>query len=367
MQYHIGKWNELLSTNDTEKLWSELHRIVAKHKLARSDVKRHGLYGENKYDHFTDLTQELFTVLLSKDRFNYYINNEMSDVEIEMEISQLELTNILTHKLRSRYPESFRIARRISEILRKDSAFDQYTPDGYKVKLGDKYFGLVEWKQFNYIRESTSDEQIFQLIEHIPSHIRDNTIVGTTGDTEVIIRTPELTTLIRRILFTVDSIMTVRQIRSAVMSKLPIFDSHIVSISDFVNDEGEEYFEPADARLNPEQIYINKDFESKLDKLADKLLEDIDKSVNHKMDKYKLACRVLYYTFLDDQKLNQYEISKLLKVSDATVHNYRKQIESLLPDLGITNLSEALQFYQVLKKKLRKLLNILESYLVMGE
>ena len=41
----------------------------------------------------------------------------MSDYEIECEISQIELTNLLTAELRKRHPESYRLARRISTLI----------------------------------------------------------------------------------------------------------------------------------------------------------------------------------------------------------------------------------------------------------
>ena len=41
----------------------------------------------------------------------------MLDAEIEAEISQIELTNMLTAELRKRYPETYRLARRISTLI----------------------------------------------------------------------------------------------------------------------------------------------------------------------------------------------------------------------------------------------------------
>ncbi len=54
---------------------------------------------------YLDLTQELFVTLLSKSRFQHYLDSEMTDAEIECEVSQIELTNLLTAELRKRHPE----------------------------------------------------------------------------------------------------------------------------------------------------------------------------------------------------------------------------------------------------------------------
>jgi len=84
------------------------------------------LVEEGKYNAYTDLTQELFVALLSKERFQHYIDTAMTDAEIEAEISQIELTNMLTAELRKRYPESYRLARRISTLIQTGASFKRF-------------------------------------------------------------------------------------------------------------------------------------------------------------------------------------------------------------------------------------------------
>ena len=102
----IGKWVESLKASDVNQIWLELHRIVSSHPLVRASKQAGFLVEEGKYNAHTDLTQELFVALLSKERFQHYLDTEMSDAEIEAEISQIELTNMLTAELRKRYPEA---------------------------------------------------------------------------------------------------------------------------------------------------------------------------------------------------------------------------------------------------------------------
>src|SRR6185436_9669699 len=103
-QIKVGKWNDSLKTSDVNQIWTELHRIVSSHPLVRASKRAGFLIEEGKYNAYTDLTQELFVALLSKERFQHYLDTEMTDAEIEAEISQIELTNMLTAELRSDIP-----------------------------------------------------------------------------------------------------------------------------------------------------------------------------------------------------------------------------------------------------------------------
>jgi len=125
-QIKVGRWNDSLKTSDVNQIWIELHRIVSSHPLVRASKRAGFLVEEGKQNAYTDLTQEIFVALLSKDRFQHYIDTAMSDAEIEAEISQIELTNMLTAELRKRYPESYRLARRVSTLIQTSAAFKRF-------------------------------------------------------------------------------------------------------------------------------------------------------------------------------------------------------------------------------------------------
>src|SRR4051812_9246994 len=147
-QVKVGKWNESLKTSDVNQIWAELHRIVSSHPLVRASKSAGLLVEEGKYNAYTDLTQELFVALLSKERFQHYLDTEMSNAEIEAEVSQIELTNLLTAELRKRYPESYRLARRISTLIQTSATFKRFDNlDNLEVhrRLADRTYGLSEW------------------------------------------------------------------------------------------------------------------------------------------------------------------------------------------------------------------------------
>ena len=147
-QLKIGKWIESLKTSDVNQLWSELHRIVCSHPLVRASRTAGLLVEEGRQNAQTDLTQELFVALLSKERFQHYLDSEMTNQEIEAEISQIELTNLLTAELRKRYPESYRLARRISTLIQTSKTFKRFdNVENQEIhrRLVDRTYGLADW------------------------------------------------------------------------------------------------------------------------------------------------------------------------------------------------------------------------------
>jgi hypothetical protein len=148
-QIKVGKWNESLKKSDVNQIWTELHRIVSSHPLVRASKRAGFLVEEGRHNAYTDLTQELFVALLGKERFAHYIDTGMTDAEVEAEISQIELTNMLTAELRKRYPESYRLARRVSTLIQTGKTFKRFdninNPDVHR-RLADRLYGLAEWK-----------------------------------------------------------------------------------------------------------------------------------------------------------------------------------------------------------------------------
>src|SRR5947208_3638555 len=163
-----GKWVESLRCSDVNRLWSELHRIVSHHPLVRASRSAGLLVEEGATTAYTDLTQELFVQLLSKNRFEHYLESEMTDYEIECEIGQIELTNLLTAELRKRHPESYRLARRISTLIQSSSNFRRFDSNGYSEeqhrRLADRVYGLSEWSASKVGRSAHELEQRAHMI-----------------------------------------------------------------------------------------------------------------------------------------------------------------------------------------------------------
>src|SRR6478735_10037332 len=184
-QLKIGKWVESLKASDVNQIWLELHRIVSSHPLVRASKQAGFLVEEGKYNAYTDLTQELFVALLSKERFQHYLDTGMSDAEVEAEISQIELTNMLTAELRKRYPESYRLARRISTLIQTSATFKRFdnvgNPEVHR-RLADRLYGLSDWQ---HTKSRRDNQEMDERVKAVSFHKRDTRMVGCTGDAQI--------------------------------------------------------------------------------------------------------------------------------------------------------------------------------------
>src|SRR6187455_3773496 len=163
-----GKWVDSLRSSDVNRLWTELHRVVSHHPLVRASRSAGLLVEEGAGNAYTDLTQELFVQLLTKSRFQHYLDTAMTDAEVECEIGQIELTNLLTAELRKRHPESYRLARRISTLIQSSANFRRFdtsgTGDEPHRRLADRVYGLNEWPDGKRRRDSHEVEQRAHMV-----------------------------------------------------------------------------------------------------------------------------------------------------------------------------------------------------------
>jgi hypothetical protein len=351
----VGKWIESLKASDVNQIWLELHRLVSSHPLVRASKRAGFLVEEGKYNAYTDLTQELFVALLSKDRFQHYLETGMTNVEVEAEISQIELTNMLTAELRKRYPESYRLARRISTLIQSSERFKRFdnlnNPDGHR-RLADRLYGLAAWQDNKSRRDAA---EMDERVKTVAFYGRDTRMVGCTGDAQIVISNVELEKLIVRVFKAIDSTVDVRSLRSFVMSRLPIMDIHLVPVGGSGENEDEDRapFEIADIRETPEDDYFRREAEAEAATFVDGFLQDLSKSVRGKAKQYDRIVNVLWHCYLVSDGGTQLEIAEMLGVSDSLVSDYRKRIESLLQGLAFGGVNEARQFERALKRRVR--------------
>jgi len=356
----VGKWNDSLKTSDVNQIWNELHRIVSSHPLVRASKRAGFLVEEGKHNAYTDLTQELFVALLSKERFQHYIDTEMTDAEIEAEISQIELTNMLTAELRKRYPESYRLARRISTLIQTSDIFKRFdnigNPDAHR-RLADRLYGLADWKDQKMRRDV---QEMDERVKAVSFHSRDTRMVGCTGDAQIVISNVELQKLIIRVFKAIDSPVDVRSLRSFVMSRLPIMDIHLVPVGGSADsdDDDRAHFELPDIRETPEQDLFRHEAELEAAGFVDGFLETLNKSVRGKAKQYDRMINVLWHCYLVSDSGTQLEVAEMLGVSDSLVSDYRKRIEANLQRLSFGGVNEARQFEKALKRKVRDMITV---------
>lgn len=358
-----ARWVDSLRSSDVNRLWTELHRIVAHHPLVRASRSAGLLVEEGTGGAYTDLTQELFVQLLSKNRFEHYLETEMSDYEIECEISQIELTNLLTAELRKRHPESYRLARRISTLIQSSTNFRRFDSSGIDDephrRLADRVYGLSEWKDDKPRRGSHDVEQRVQMI---PVRQRDTRMVGCTGDSQVVISNPDLEDLIVSVLDAVDSPVDVRTLRSLVMSRLPVMDIYLVPLDgDDSDNENNNAYEPVDKRENPEEGLVRRESEREAAGFVDQFLTSLNEAVRGKVKQYNRIIGVLWYCYLSPDHATQLEVAAILGVSDSLVSDYRRRIEQELRALAFSEVEEAKQFELALRARVKTLVFELEE------
>ena len=353
---NVGKWNECLKNSDVNQIWTELHRIVCSHPLVRASKRAGFLVEEGKYNAYTDLTQELFVTLLSKERFQHHLDSEMSDAEIEAEISQIELTNMLTAELRKRYPESYRLARRVSTLIQGSKRFRRFDNTEVHTRLVNRLYGLSEWKDGKLSRSS---QEMLERVKSVAFYNRDTRMVGCTGDSQVVISNVELEKLIVKVFKAIDSPVDVRSLRSYVMSRLPIMDIYLVPVGGVKDDDDDRAtFELSDTRENPEENVMRIEGEKEAAGFVDAFLASLKKSVRGKAKQYDRMINVLWMCYLVGDGGTQLEVADTLGVSDSLVSDYRKRIESNLQELSFNGVNEARQFEKALKMKVRVIISI---------
>jgi hypothetical protein len=362
-QSRTAKWIESLRSSDVNRLWTDLHRIVSHHPLVRASRSAGLLVEEGASAAHTDLTQELFVQLLSKNRFEHYLETEMTDYEIECEISQIELTNLLTAELRKRHPESYRLARRISTLIQSSPNFRRFDSSGLgdepHRRLADRVYGLSEW---SYEKPRRGAQDVEQRVQIIPVRQRDTRMVGCTGDSQIVISNPDLEDLIVSVLDAVDSPVDVRTLRSLVMSRLPVMDIYLVPLDgdDSDNDNSNSY-EPVDKRENPEEGLMRRESEREAAGFVDQFLSSLNEAVRGKVKQYNRIIGVLWYCYLSPDHSTQLEVAAVLGVSDSLVSDYRRRIEQELRALSFTEVEEAKQFEMALRPHVKTLMLEMEE------
>jgi hypothetical protein len=266
---------------------------------------------------------------------------------------------MLTAELRKRYPESYRLARRVSTLIQTGKSFKRFdnvnTPDVHR-RLADRLYGLAEWKNDKPRRDV---QEMDERVKTVSFQSRDTRMVGCTGDAQIVISNVELEKLIIRVFKAVDSPVDVRSLRSFVMSRLPIMDIYLVPVggTSTGGEEGERMeFDYADTRETPEEDIMRREAEMEACGFVDNFLKNLENSVRGKAKQYDRMVSVLWHCYLISDSGTQLEVAEMLGVSDSLVSDYRKRIEANLQQLSFNGVNEARHFERALKRRVRDII-----------
>lgn len=336
----LSKWKTSIE-GDAQALLNALHRLVSVHPLVRSTLSSQQSSATLLPIFSThDLAQDLYLLLLEKGRFNHYLESQMTDAEIEREIFQIELTNFLIGRLRSRRPENYRIVRRVSGVLESEARFKVFHKKngqtGRYRQAADVIYGLHEWNEGKPMRDSGT---FTDLIAHLPMRVRNLRRVGCRGEAQVIVTNQELTELMVEILRAIDSPAPLRVLRQLALTKLPVYDAEIGSLEDEVNEESHQRRYAAalvSTDSTPEQLALAGETERQARHIANAFLDGLLHSTRSNWLRTERLWRVLWHCFFDPAEPSQLLIADLVGISDSSVSDYRRKLETELRKLELT-------------------------------
>jgi hypothetical protein len=385
-------WSSLLEYQDVEGLWNGLYQVVSRHPAVRPlHFTTDGAAVVSPFEINADLTQELFLELFQKQRFEHYLYTGYSSTEIENEIAHIEVPNLVGARLRKRYPESFRMARRVSALLKSSLCFRRMSDNSDEVeeppqrkrgrppkaatkpqanpvqleeeddleaindfadeevtgdppsapakrkRMVNQVYGLKAWKSSMPLRDSG---HFTEMIRCVPMRKRDTRIVGRSGTSQLILSNPDLETLMVEIFTAIDSPADVRTVRQLVLSKIPLQDYNIASLDEELstgNGNGATMRrDPADTRDTAEDLLLREEKNHQTAGLASDFLVCLRKAVNQNERRYSRLVSTLWHCFYNPENPSQLEIADILGVSDSLVSDNRRLIEYELKKLRLS-------------------------------
>jgi len=392
-------WAGLLAEEDVEGLWNGLFQMVSRHPAVRPlHFATDGAAVSSQVEINADLAQELFLELFQKQRFDHYVKNNYNSIEIENELARIELPNLVGARLRKRYPESFRMARRVSSLLKSSSAFRRFGPEAEKTessslpentkrrgrpsnkaksaaanedcqnhyeeddeneyddhsdehsitkpsgtvneprrrRMVNQVFGLRKWS----LSKPLGDPGLFaELIKAVPVRKRDTRLVGRSGSSQLILSNPDLENLMIEVLTVIDSPADVRTIRQLVLSKIPLQDYNAASLDEELSSMTGGVAirrEARDTRHTPEDALLREEQDDRVALMADEFLSSLRRAVNNNERRYTRLISTLWHCYYNPEGPSQLEIAKMLGVSDSLVSDNRRLIEYELKKLKLS-------------------------------
>jgi hypothetical protein len=395
-------WAGLLDQEDVEALWNGLFQLLSRHPAVRPlHFATDGAAVSSPMEINADLAQELFLELFQKQRFEHYVNNGYSSKEIENEIAHIEVPNLVGARLRKRYPESFRMARRVSSLLKTSSRFRRFgiddeieaqtqprkrgrppksagkvadptsayieeeaeieagfdgedeepvaakTSGARRGRMVNQIFGLREWPRSKTMGDSG---HFTELVKTVPMRRRDTRLVGRSGSSQLILSNPELEELMVEVLLAIDSPSDVRTLRQLVLSKIPLQDYNLASLDEELGTGNGSTLrrDPSDSRETPEAALLRRERNREAAEMADQFLISLRRAVNNNSRRFSRLLSTLWHCYYDPAGPSQLEIAEMLGVSDSLVSDNRRLIEYELKKLKLSRedgpvFSESLQ------------------------
>jgi hypothetical protein len=347
-------WEDALLLEDYETVWSNLFETVSRHYSVKRLHQFENIPRDRLLDSYADMTQDLFLRLFEKNRFQHYLDSQYTNEMIAHEIDHIEIPNMVNSHLRQRFPESFRIAGRISALLRNHGNYRLFPAgvgaDGQALPRRSsvmEVYGLKVWPPDKRVKER---QVLPDLIRDVEFRMRDLRRSGGSRTCHIIIPNKELNRLIADIFIAIDSPTDLRTLRNLVMSKLPLTDISFIPMARPQHDF--EHSAPldrdyADHRHTPEQSVLEVEEMERMEEAVTCLIDGLRKSCNYRLSKFSKLLSVIWLYYYDQDVRFAADVARLLGISNSLVAHYRAIFERHVKGIDISH-SELPFFYQSL-------------------
>jgi hypothetical protein len=366
---HSDNWIHIISRGDAEMLWAKLFHIVSRHSAVRSLYASRDLSWESLKEMYFDLTQDLYVKLQEKDRWQYYLDLQYTHERVEHELYDIEVPNLVSRLLRERHPESYRLARRTSNLLMTKPEFRCYTRPSLKLasangeagnrpvsKMALKVYGLAEWPSDKPLKQQ---QHLHEMIKEVAYRKRDTRCAGRGSSSQLVISNAELTQLIIEIFRSINSPTDVRTMRSLVLSRLAIEDSQMISMDETLETASSEAqlsrIDFADSKPTPEEAVLEKEVAWRMETLAQELLENCLQNVRNKSPRFRKLLEVVWHCYFNPSSPSQTTIAKRMQISDSLVSHYRRIFDNIARREELT-VDECIALNSALEKRVSEAL-----------
>jgi hypothetical protein len=368
IQKTVG-WIDVVAAGDHEALWIKLRKLISRHSSVRTFLLNSGGSADGLKELFDDLTQELYLRLHEKGRLREYLDSGYTDEQVEQELYRIEVPNLISRHQRQRQPESYRIARRISELIQKLPDFRLFErrscesgglaiPAPVVNKMALKMYGLRGWPAEKIAETSCT---LTDLIKDVPVRLRNNKRIGRGEGAQLIISSHDLKRLICDIFSAIDTPVSIKTMRSLVISKLSVQDCKLVPIDATSNASQAGRIplrsDPSDPRPTPLETLLAKEAVDQIQCLGDVLLGNLSEAVRNKPSRFRKLVEVAWHCYFDPSSPSQTSAAEKMGISTSLVSHYRR-----IFDEAIRTLNLSLEELTMLDVELRRRLSELVSF-----
>jgi len=354
-------WEDALVREDYEALWSILFEAVSRHHSVKRLHQWENIPRDRLLDGYADMTQDLFLRLFEKNRFQHYLDSSYTNEMIVHEIDHIEIPNMINSHLRQRFPESFRIASRISSLVRNQGDYRLFPAVRDAAGVAPRrssvmeVYGLKIWPPDKQVK----DRQVLSdLIKDVEFRIRDLRRSGGKRTCHIIIPNKELNRLIADIFIAIDSPTDLRTLRNLVMSKLPIADLNFIPM--IRPRLGFEQTPPGDkeypdTRHTPEQRVLESEERQQMEAAVANLVDSLRRSCHYRLSKFARLVSVIWLYYFDREVRFAADVARVLGISNSLVAHYRATFERHVREIDISH-SELPFFHSSLSIRLSELM-----------